>query len=201
MVSMSNDPPILESPIVPSLPSKKITFCPVCGAAGFDPAEYIGAKSMVKKYQCGTCGFEFYVNAGTSTMALIHKDDDTVLMIRRARDPAAGTLDLPGGFVDLAEPAEDAVCREILEETNLTVSSFSLFKKTYCNEYLYGGVLYHTLDLVYLCRVEDWSCLRSNDPEEGEPVLVSLSALDLRDVGLTSVRRFLSDYLHQRRDT
>ncbi len=177
---------------------KRIRFCPVCGADSFITSNPKGEDSppeYLNRFICRTCRFEFFVNAAASTMALILKDKDTLLMIRRARDPSKGTLDLPGGFVDIGERAEDAVCREIFEETNLHVSSYMLFPHTYCNEYLYGGVLYHTLDLVYICEVEDWSVLVSNDPDEGQPELVSLSRLNVQDVGLTSVRKFLTEYL------
>jgi 8-oxo-dGTP diphosphatase len=42
-----------------------------------------------------------------------------VLMIRRKSDPFAGAWALPGGFLDLDEPAEVAARRELKEETGL----------------------------------------------------------------------------------
>ncbi len=43
-----------------------------------------------------------------------------VLLIRRARDPFRGFWALPGGFIEIDEPIERAVEREIAEETRLT---------------------------------------------------------------------------------
>jgi len=42
-----------------------------------------------------------------------------VLLIRRARDPAAGTWTIPGGHVEPGETLEVAVVRELREETCL----------------------------------------------------------------------------------
>src|SRR5437763_14741310 len=57
----------------------------------------------------------------TVDMVVFALDGDAlrVLMIRRKRDPFAGTWALPGGFVDIDEPIEHAARRELEEETGL----------------------------------------------------------------------------------
>src|ERR1700692_4909065 len=47
--------------------------------------------------------------------------DGRVLIVRRARPPAHGLYTLPGGGVELGETLEQAVIREVREETALDV--------------------------------------------------------------------------------
>jgi 8-oxo-dGTP diphosphatase len=46
---------------------------------------------------------------------------DSVLMVKRAREPFAGYWSFPGGRVEPGEPAEETARRELLEETGLPV--------------------------------------------------------------------------------
>ena len=47
--------------------------------------------------------------------------DGRVLIVRRARPPAHGLYTLPGGVVELGETLQQAVIREIREETGLAI--------------------------------------------------------------------------------
>lgn len=52
--------------------------------------------------------------------------DGRVLIVRRARAPAQGVYTLPGGGVELGETLEEAVVREVREETALDVKPIAL---------------------------------------------------------------------------
>jgi|SRR5277367_3096053 len=52
--------------------------------------------------------------------------EDRVLIVRRARPPAHGLYTLPGGGVELGETLEEAVIREVREETALDVEPIAL---------------------------------------------------------------------------
>jgi len=52
--------------------------------------------------------------------------DGLVLIVRRARPPAHGLYTLPGGGVELGETLEEAIVREVREETNLDVEPVAL---------------------------------------------------------------------------
>lgn len=69
---------------------------------------------------CPRCGFVDYQNPRPCVCVLIVKDR-SVLLARRAVEPALGMWDLVGGFIDNGESAEQAVIRETLEETALHV--------------------------------------------------------------------------------
>jgi 8-oxo-dGTP diphosphatase len=49
-----------------------------------------------------------------------------VLIVRRARPPAHGLYTLPGGGVELGETLEEAVIREVREETALDIAPVAL---------------------------------------------------------------------------
>jgi 8-oxo-dGTP diphosphatase len=52
--------------------------------------------------------------------------DGKVLLVRRAGAPAKGLWTLPGGRVEVGETLVDAVRREVLEETGLTIDVIGL---------------------------------------------------------------------------
>ena len=54
--------------------------------------------------------------------AVIRDADGRLLLIRRGHEPGKGLWSIPGGKVEAGESDEDAVAREVLEETGLVVT-------------------------------------------------------------------------------
>jgi 8-oxo-dGTP diphosphatase len=53
--------------------------------------------------------------------AVIHDRGGRLLLIKRGHEPGAGLWSLPGGRIEPGETDQQAVAREVLEETGLTV--------------------------------------------------------------------------------
>jgi uncharacterized protein YwqG len=87
-------------------PLEPFHFCPKCGSDDFV------VHNELSKH-CNNCGFTYYQNPRASTAAFIMNSKGELLIARRAKDPAMGTLDLPGGFVDNDENAEEGMVRDM----------------------------------------------------------------------------------------
>ncbi|MCK9411373.1 MAG: NUDIX domain-containing protein [Prolixibacteraceae bacterium] len=130
--------------------------CPKCGSPSF----LTGDKG--RSFRCEECLFHYYINNSAAVACLIINASGELLLTRRAFEPNKGMLDLPGGFVEPMESAEEAVIREIMEELNLRVTKMS-YLVSYPNLYPYSNFEVPTVDLAYLCDVEKLDCLRPDD--------------------------------------
>ncbi len=94
---------------------------------------------------------------------LVLDAEDRVLLARRAHDPGKGGWDLPGGFVDEAEAPEDAVHRELAEETGLEVRVEAFLGHVVDR---YGEDGDETLNCVYVTRVAGGEPTAADDVAE-----------------------------------
>jgi mutator protein MutT len=142
-----------------------------------------------KSKRCEDCGFVYYFNSCSSTIAIIINSKQELLVATRAHEPAKGTLDLPGGFVDMEETGEEAVKREVKEETGLEVESVK-YLFSIPNKYIYSGFEVQTLDLVYLCKVENLSRLDAED-DVAKLEFIKIPELSPELFGLMSVKEVI----------
>ena len=159
-------------------------FCPFCGSGNF-------SWDGIKSHTCSDCGKKLYTNEVGAVIALIYNENGELLFTTRKFNPAKGTLDLPGGFIDLRETAEQAVVREVKEELNLDVLDLQ-FYGSLPNEYFYAGLTYFTIDLVFVCRIENFAGLTAND-DVSEARFLPLEQINLQEIGLTSVRNLIAE--------
>ena len=169
-------------------PFEQFSYCPKCGSSTFH-------ENNEKSKACDDCGFVYYFNPSAATVALIFNPAGELLVCRRAKDPAKGTLDLPGGFIDSAETAEEGVMREVLEETGLIVER-AVYQFSLPNIYTYSGFDVHTLDLFFKCYVADTTQLLANDDAQ-ETFFIPTNKIVLTDFGLHSIRVGLAKFLKE----
>ena len=167
-------------------PLEKFLFCPVCGNKSFNINDF-------KSKKCGTCGFTYYSNPCSATAAFILNDCGELLVAKRGKEPAKGTLDLPGGFVDMGETVEDGMKREIQEETGLTVTEVR-YLFSIPNQYLYSDMLIHTIDMFYEIHVgHDVKPVADDDAAALQ--WIPLAEVNPKDFGLKSISKGVERYL------
>lgn len=162
-----------------------VKFCPQCQEKSLD----FDGKNQ---YHCPRCGFTFYRNVAAAVAAII-RCQGQVLFVVRAKEPKKGMLDLPGGFVDSCERAEEALRREVREELGIELGELTFFTNE-TNIYEYRGVRYHTLDLYYLADVDTppRDCDRS---EIADIRLISPQELDFSELAFSSTWYAMEKYL------
>lgn len=124
-----------------------------------------------------------------------------VLLVERGKEPLKGFWSLPGGLVETGERLEDAIAREVLEETGLTVAPLYLaevFQRIMRDKT--GRAEYHYVLADYVCRIQSGE-LKAGD-DAGKAAWFALSKIG--DLLLTEgtkevVDRAYADY--QRRNT
>ena len=159
------------------------SFCPKCCSPG--PTILNDRQRL-----CPTCGFQYFFNCAAATGAFLFFKDQLILAVRE-REPKAGYLDVPGGFLDFNESAEEGLQREIKEELNLHVTSLRYFMSA-PNDYEYGGVPYKTMDLFFIGYLENVEGIQAAD-DVNEYVLISPESLDPQKFAFDSTRKaFLS---------
>lgn len=99
---------------------RKADYCPYCGTA-LETAVFEGRDRRF----CPDCEEIVFQNPvpGGSVVVL---DGDSVLLIERANEPHRGAWAVPGGILEVDEPARVGAARELEEEAGLSVDPDAL---------------------------------------------------------------------------
>ncbi len=159
-------------------------YCPRCGSSHF-------VENDAASKRCEDCGFVYYLNPKASVAVIIKDKQSRILVCRRAFEPSKGMLDLPGGFTDCGETAEEAVSRELSEEIGWTPGSIQ-YLCSYPNIYRYSGFDVHTMDLFYLCEAdEDMRRIVAHD-DVADCFWLSREEINPEEFAFTSIRKAIA---------
>lgn len=165
-------------------PIKIFRFCPQCGSSRFEP-------SGVRSLKCHDCEFHFYVNAAAAVAAIIFNEEGRLLVTRRAIDPDKGSVDLPGGFVDPGESAEEALRRELREELGISVKEMHYLTSA-SNEYPFSGLTVFTTDMAFRVVADSLEGLAAGDDISGFE-WVDPGMMDPEEIPARSIRYFIKE--------
>ncbi len=141
---------------------------------------------------CPDCGFQYYINSVAAVAALVTDEKGKLLLTTRGIEPHMGKLDLPGGFIDPGETAEQAVVRELKEELGLNVKSLNYIGSG-PNEYVYAGFSVFTLDLAFRVIPESIEGLTPMD-DIRDYRFYAFEEIDFNQVPAPSIRTFINQY-------
>ncbi len=165
-------------------PVKIFRFCPRCGSSAFKAT---GERSLA----CPDCDLQYYINSAAAVACLIFNEQGLLLLTRRAVEPDIGKLDLPGGFIDPLETAEEAVRRELREELGLEVKTLR-YLTSRANEYLFSGITVFTTDLAFRVEACSLENLTANDDISSFEWVVP-SEVDPEEIPASSIRYFVKE--------
>jgi len=171
-------------------PLKILKFCPACGSSAF-------SFNGEKLFTCNSCGFNYYINPAPAVAGIIEVPDGRIVLTRRKYEPRRGFLDLPGGFVDIMERAEDALKREIHEELGICVTSIQ-WMATFPNEYVFKGLSYFTCDMGFICTTDEPDKIKPAD-DVLEALILKPEDIDFNEICFPSIEKFLRLYINLRR--
>ena len=81
---------------------------------------------------------------------VIRRRDEAVLCVKRSKEPGAGKWTLPGGHIEYHETGEQAIIREVREETALVCRAAK-----FIGVYEYIEQDYHLIILIFDCKCDE----------------------------------------------
>ncbi len=122
---------------------------------------------------------------------IFRENAEEVLVVRRGAPPREGIWSVPGGAVEIGEPLEDAIHREIDEETGLRIEILEIAAVVdRVNHDPFGRVQYHYVLIDYLCEHVSGDAVARSDISDARWVRVrDLAGLDMTEWTIEYLRK------------
>lgn len=166
---------------------KKFKFCPNC-------------KNKLKKIShrlvdCPSCSFHFYFNPVPTCALILENKNEEILLVKRKFSPKKGFWDLPGGFIDFKEKAEEAIIREVKEELSLTLKNLKFFG-SYVGFYPYKGINYQPLCFFFYSKINNNQIKKIKTGDDaGEFIFFPKDKIPWKKLAFIDIKHALADYL------
>jgi|AntRauTorckE6833_2_1112554.scaffolds.fasta_scaffold05798_7 ADP-ribose pyrophosphatase YjhB (NUDIX family) len=135
-------------------------------------------KQSATKFVCTKCKRSQFRNPKGAVAILLFTPEGKLLLARRARDPEKGKLDPVGGFLDVGENFEQALYRELAEETGLTKADIA--NVTYLGS-AYDEYAWHDEDEPVVSAYFTAQLKPDAEPKPDDDV-ASFEAFDINDI-------------------
>jgi NAD+ diphosphatase len=133
-------------------------------------------------FRCETCNVSDYHNPKPTALAIVRNELGELLCTVRALDPGKGMLDMPGGFVDAGETAQEALARELKEELGISVKAKDLtYLFSYSPTYEFEDITYSIFDTAFGLELPKSTPLKPADD------VVSATWMAIKDVDFDDI--------------
>ena len=162
-----------------------LEFCSNCGENN-----KFGKQDGHNRFYCPYCYTIHYENP-KPTATLICPKNNSILLVKRAKDPGKGLWGLPGGFIEKGETLEEGATRELLEETNLKGKVKQILGTCSHFNTIFGDILLIGIEIL-ICG---WSQIKAGD-DATEATLFPLA--DLPDLAFPCYDNIVEMYRHRK---
>jgi ADP-ribose pyrophosphatase YjhB (NUDIX family) len=160
-----------------------LKYCSNCGS---DQLQFvIPPGDSFKRFVCNDCDIIHYVNPRV-IVGCLPVFEDKIVICKRAIDPCKGKWNLPAGFMENGECAEEGALRELKEETGLS----GTIKRLHC---IYSLPHVNQVYLIFLTKISEFKV----DPglESLEVLLFDQHEIPWGEIGFTSSVFAIEKYL------
>lgn len=136
---------------------REINFCRRCGTTLNKISE--------EYWKCKNQHSTFNSPVPATGIFFLTPNKQSIVLSRRKFDPNKGLLDCVGGFMEINESAEDAVRREITEETELTQDHYStpIYLCSAPSNYYYQGENIPVISTLFWAVIHEGVQLKPHD--------------------------------------